>query len=144
MRHAVYPAALEVAKALHRQLPEFTPGYLAQYPERTEHLEHHAVLVSYETDRPAGYLVLYEDGADAYCWMTGVLPAFRRRGHLRALMRAAELWARERDFPRLKLKTRNSRREMLTFLVQEGWMFTEVELHDPVEESRVVAIKPLT
>lgn len=136
-------APLSDAKTIHAAVPEFTPGYLDQYEGRTQGRNHAGVFVAYVDGAPAGYLIGYEDAGEMYCWMTAVLPAHRRSGLFGALMRAFEEWARSLGYSTLRLKTWNERREMLSFLVRDGWMFTDVEARGRVEEYRIVARKSL-
>lgn len=73
--------------------------------------------------------------------MAGVNPLFRRRGVLRAMMNYLVVWMREHGYQTLRIKTRNNRREMLSFLVREGFMFTEVVSEPHIEDNRVSAEK---
>jgi predicted GNAT superfamily acetyltransferase len=103
------------------------------------------VIAGYFEGELAGYIVGYDNFGDGsfYCWMAGVDPKFRRKGVLKALMLYQDNWAKERGYDRIKIKTRNNRREMLTYLVRAGFLFTGVESFTPVEENRILLEKEL-
>ena len=93
----------------------------------------------------AGYTVAYdrfEDGS-FYCWMAGVDPRFRRKGALTALMRELEQRARAKGYARLRITTRNSRREMLSYLVKSGYHALKVKRRERVEDNRILFEKAL-
>ncbi len=46
-------------------------------------------------------------------------------------------WAKRQGYSKLKIKTRNARREMLSFLVKNGFNFTEVEKKENIIENRI-------
>ena len=69
--------------------------------------------------------------------MAGVDYRFRRKGILSELMRYQMNWAKEKGYEILKIKTRNNRREMLSFLVKTGFNFVSVEERDNIEDNRI-------
>lgn len=81
------------------------------------------VLVGYCNDKPAGCLVSYDAYHDRslYCWLVGVVPAFRGHGVMKALMEYQDQWARSHGYTSIKIKTRNDRREMLTYLLKYSY-----------------------
>ncbi len=105
---------------------------------------HLILLASYE-GMAAGFLIAYDRDSDGslYCWRVGVLPKFRRKGILKATMEFTEHWAKEHGYGMLKLVTRNSRREMLAFLVNDGFLFTEIIPKETLEDYRIRAQKAL-
>lgn len=81
------------------------------------------VIVAYEDVHPAGCVVSfdkYHDGS-LYCWLVGVDPRYRGRGIMAALMAYQDDWARLHQYHSLRIKTRNDRREMLTYLIRAGY-----------------------
>ncbi|MDD4628768.1 MAG: GNAT family N-acetyltransferase [Candidatus Peribacteraceae bacterium] len=102
-------------------------------------------LIGYMNKKPAGFFMGYDRYGDGsfYCWRVGVLSAFRRKGILRSMMQFVEQWATDQDFRKLKLTTRNSRRSMLSYLIREGYCFTEVVMKDEIEDYRIKAEKEL-
>lgn len=106
----------------------------------------HLILVGTIDQRPAGYMVSYEDERypdSFYLWMAGVNPENRGQGVLKALMEHQESWAKEKGYTKLVLKTRNTRREMLGYLVKYGWNFIEVVPKDKTENTEILAEKIL-
>lgn len=101
------------------------------------------IIAAYLNKTPAGYLVGYDRFGDKsfYCWMAGVAPEFRRKGILAALMDYLESWAKKRGYKKIRIKTRNNRREMLACLVKYGFYFTGVEAYPNIEENRILAEK---
>jgi len=103
------------------------------------------LVVGYINGEAAGYIVGYDRDQDGsfYCWMAGVNPLFRRRGVLTSLMAYEDIWAKKRGYIKLKIKTRNSRREMLSYLVKHDFNFTWVEQKENIEEYRIHLEKQL-
>ena len=69
--------------------------------------------------------------------MAGVNPQFRRKGVLKALMGYFENWAKEKHYSKISIKTRNGRREILSYLIKYGFNFTEVEKYLNVCDNRI-------
>jgi len=103
------------------------------------------IIVAYLDNQPAGYLVGYDEVSDGsfYCWMGGVNPKFRKQGVFKALMNYQEKWAKIKGYKKIKIKTRNNRREMLAYLVKYGFYFTEVERHPNIEDNRILLEKKI-
>lgn len=106
--------------------------------------KNHLILVGTVDQKPAGYMVSYEDERypnSFYLWMAGVNPENRGQVVLKALMEHQESWAKEKGYGKLVLKTRNARREMLGYLVKYGWNFIEVMPKDKTEDTEILAEK---
>ena len=73
--------------------------------------------------------------------MTGVNPLFRRLGILNKLMQHLQDWARNHGYNKIIIKTRNNRREMLSYLVKTGYNFTEVQPQSSIEDNRILLEK---
>lgn len=69
--------------------------------------------------------------------MAGVNNNYRRLGALKALMNYQIKWARDKGYKKLKIKTRNNRREMLSFLVKADFYFTSVEPKERIQDYRI-------
>lgn len=97
------------------------------------------ILVGYYKGLPAGYMMCYDRYNDGsfYCWMAGVKTEFRRHGILKKMMDYLFSWAKEHDYDKIKIKTQNDRREMLSFLVKNGWNFTFVKEKDNVMNNKI-------
>ena len=79
-----------------------------------------------------------------YCWMAGVSPEYRRQGVIGALMASLEQWTAENGYKWVTIKTWNSRREMLAFLVKSGFNFTGVEERPATKDNRVLLEKRIS
>lgn len=98
------------------------------------------IIVAYYNNIPIGYIIgydKYEDEESFYCWMAGVDNNYRRLGVLTALMNYQIKWATNKGYKKLKIKTRNNRRAMLSFLVKEGFYFTSIEQKEEIRENRI-------
>lgn len=98
------------------------------------------IIVAYYNNIPIGYVIgydKYEDEESFYCWMAGVNNNYRRLGALKALMNYQIKWARNKGYKKLKIKTRNNRREMLSFLVKADFYFTSVEPKERIQDYRI-------
>ncbi len=61
-----------------------------------------------------------------YRWMAGVNPQHRRKGVLSLIMDYEEEWARKRGYNNIKVKTRNTFRGMLIYVIIYGFNITGV------------------
>ena len=131
---------------VHDKIPEFRgAGYdLSVFEERLKGKKH-LFLVGFADEVPAGYMVAYERWGDGsiYCWLAGVIPEFRRHGILTRLMGSLAEWAKGEGYKKIAIKTRNNRREMLAFLVKNGFDFTNVQPKGRVSENRILLEKIL-
>ncbi|MGM5487790.1 MAG: N-acetyltransferase family protein [Nanobdellota archaeon] len=138
----IVEASIEEVVQANARIPEFGPYDAAYFEDRCADA---LALVAYVDGQPAGYIVSYDRFQDGslYCWMAGVDPDFRRQGVLSGLMDYQYAWAREQGYTKIRIKTRNTRRKMLSFLVSSGYLFTAVEGYDRVEENRILLEKDL-
>lgn len=97
------------------------------------------IIVAYYENIPIGYIIGYDRDNDGsfYCWMAGVDNNYRRLGALTALMNYQMDWAKKKGYNKLKIRTRNNRREMLSFLVKNGFNFVSVENKEDITENRI-------
>ena len=139
-------APVQTVFDVHMKIPEFKEaGYdLDVFEDRLKGKKHH-LSVGFVDEIPAGYMVSYERWEDGsiYCWLAGVAPAFRRCGVMTRLMAALGKWAKEKGYKKITIKTRNNRREMLVFLVKNGFNFTHIQPKGRIEESRIMLEKSL-
>lgn len=99
-----------------------------------------------ETGAPAGYMLCYDRYGDGslYCWTSAVLPDCRGQGLYGEMAKKREAFAKEQGYDCLKIKTRNKFRAMLSFLVKDGWQFTDVKEADQTVDHAIYATKPLS
>jgi len=126
---------------IHKKIPEFreTPADKLLGAERYKGKKT-LFLAAYIGKKPVGYMTAYDRFADKsfYCWMTGVIPEYRNHGVLSAMMNYLFKWAGLNQFSKIKLKTRNERREMLAYLVKRGFFFTSIEAREDVKDNRIL------
>lgn len=142
MRITVKESSIEEAIKVHKKVIEFTEtdGSKEYFENRYKDYEK-LIIVAYYNENPIGYIIGYDKFKDNkesfYCWMAGVDYEYRRLGVLTELMKYQMNWAKEHKYKKLKIKTRNSRREMLNFLVKTGFNFTSVEENENILENRI-------
>jgi len=141
----VKEATIEEAVEVNARIPEFDKVYDQEYFIERIRDKDKLILVAYFNEEPAGYMVGYDKFQDGsfYCWMAGVNPKFRRQGVLKKLMDHGIEWAKGNAYNKIKVKTRNNRREMLAFLVKRGFMFTGVEKQPNIEDYRITLEKEI-
>lgn len=135
--------SIENAVKVNNTIVEFgNPYNKAYFEDRYKNLDK-LILVAYVDNSPAGYMVSYDKYQDTsfYCWMTGVNPLFRRLGILDKMMQYLNNWAKYKGYKKITIKTRNNRREMLSYLIKSGFYFTEVEEHPSIEDNRILLEK---
>ena len=113
--------------------------YQKDYFEERYKGKERLIIVAYINDQPAGYIVGYDKFGDGsfYCWMAGVDPKFRKKGVLKSLMDYEEQWAKTKGYNKIKITTRNTRREMLSYLIKYGFNAMAVESREDIQENRI-------
>lgn len=132
---------IEEVLKVHRNIPEFyelipKKDYFENRYKRREKL----IIVAYYNGIPVGYIIGYDkfqDNKSFYCWMAGVDVNYRRLGILTQLMDYQTNWAKTKGYSILKIKTRNNRREMLSFLIRNGFYFTDIETKENIKDNRI-------
>jgi len=134
---------LETVVAISKKIPEFhNPHELPTYQERLKNVPS-ITLVAYVNGRPAGFKVGYEKDGYFYSWMGAILPDYRRLGVARQLAEKQEAWARDKGYPHVTFKTRNSLKPMLIFALSRGFDIIEVQLRATIDEHRIILRKKL-
>ena len=131
----------EIMKA-HALIPEFIEGGDVDFEERLAGRTAFP-LIALDGEHIAGYAVSYVNDNAAYIWMVGTTPDYRRSGVYQQMFHRIEAWAREQGVDKLRLKTRNNKRNMLAWLVKNDFMFTEIESRDDIRENRIMTEKVL-
>lgn len=136
---------IEEAVKVNATIVEFGVPYQKDYFENRYKDKEKLIIVAYVDEQPVGYIVGYDKFEDGsfYCWMAGVNPKFRKWGLLKAMMNYEDKWAKERGYNKIKIKTRNNRREMLAYLIKYGFFFTEVVKQSNTEDNRILLEKEL-
>lgn len=143
----VQEVPIEEAVKVNALIPEFNQRetYSKEYFEKRYTNRKRLIIMAYLNDQPAGYLVGYDHFNDNsfYCWMAGVVPEFRRKGILTALMNHQEHWAKQQGYTKIKIKTRNCRKEMIFYLIKNNFLFTGVIEHPNIQENRILLEKDI-
>jgi ribosomal protein S18 acetylase RimI-like enzyme len=134
---------IETLVDVNSRIVEFEGEYDKAYFEKRCHGKEKLLLVGYFNDLPVGYLLAYDRDGDnsMYCWLAGVDSEFRRLGILSKLMEYLETWSAKNGYKKIKIKTRNKRREMLAYLVKQGFYFVDVEERACIEDNRILLEK---
>jgi hypothetical protein len=147
----VTEAPLDVALGVLSGVPEFDPddgphGTWAQSARTRLDSHDRLILVAGEPGAlPGGALIAYDRYQDGslYCWLAGVVPAARRQGALTALMTIMKARAAERGYRAIRIGTQNRFGGMLTYLVKDGYLITEVVPAADAWRTRVSLQRPL-
>ena len=94
-------------------------------------------------DIPVGFKVGYEIDDAFYTWMGGVLPEFRDKHIATKLAEKQQEWTKQNGFTKIKLKTRNKHKAMLYFALSEGFIITDFEEKEDMNESNIILEKEL-
>jgi GNAT superfamily N-acetyltransferase len=145
MNIAIQQVQIDEILKLHAQIPEFDLPPDKTIFETRFNGKNPLLICAYINELPIGYLVAYDEYADKsyYCWLAAVLPAYRNQGALTALMNYLFTWAKKKNYKIIKIKTQNDKRDMLKFLVKNGFNFTNVETHENKKSSRIHLEKPI-
>ena len=144
----VREVAIEEVIKVNQNIPEFnemgTEAVKENFEKRYQNREK-LIIVAYYQENPIGYVIGYEeikgDKQNFYCWMAGVDYNYRKMGALTQLMNYQMEWVKKKEYQNLTIKTRNNRREMLHFLVKNGFYFTKVEEQEKIEDNRIYLVK---
>jgi len=136
----VKEASIEDAFSVHLKVSEFSEAHdeIDLFKDRIAGTKY-LILVAYMDGIPAGYMISYDRYNDGsfYCWMAGVDDNYRRCGLLRNMMDYQISWARNNGYNKIKIKTQNDRREMLSFLVKNGWNFISVKEKENILDYKI-------
>lgn len=126
-------------------IPEFSSTNSKEYFTDRLGNKDYLDIVAYHKDKPVGYMLGYDRYNDGsfYCWMAGVMPEFRRMGVLSKMMAALFAWSRENGFETIRIKTRNDKRAMLSFLIKNNFNFLAIEKKESLLEYKISLIKYL-
>ncbi|CAF1318679.1 unnamed protein product [Rotaria sordida] len=133
------------AFSIHRQIPEFQIDSTTydQLIERINNVKHPLILVAYINNQPVGYLMGYERYSSFYIWIAGVLPNHRRHGIFDQLINRTEQWAIKEKYNSLTIKTRNSFKSMLLFLISHDFKLIDIDKRQSVNTHRLILEKQL-
>ena len=136
----VKEVSIEEAVKVNRNVIEFDGKYTTKEDFEKRYVgKDNLIIVAYYKNIPIGYIIGYDRDNDGsfYCWMAGVDNNYRRLGALTTLMNYQMNWAKNKGYNKLKIRTRNNRREMLSFLVKNGFNFVSIEQRDNITENRI-------
>jgi ribosomal protein S18 acetylase RimI-like enzyme len=131
---------IETILSVHEQIPEFAETLPDKAHFENRYMGKNPLLIcAYMEKSPIGYMIAYDKFADGsyYIWMAGVIPQYRNRGALTALMDYLFAWAKAQKYKTVKIKTRNDKRDMLKFLVTAGFDFTTVQQRENIKDNRI-------
>jgi ribosomal protein S18 acetylase RimI-like enzyme len=134
----VKEVTIEEALKVHEKVLEFNNEPKEYFTERYKD-KNPLIIVAYYNNIPIGYIIGYDkfNNGSYYCWMAGVDNNYRRLGALNSMIIYLIEWMKRRNYKVLQIKTRNNRREMLSYLVKTGFNFTKVEEMENIEDNRI-------
>ncbi|MBO6657771.1 MAG: GNAT family N-acetyltransferase [Pseudomonadales bacterium] len=134
----VRQANIEELHSLNAQIAEFkTPYPVEIFRERLARRDWLG-LVAEDDGELLGFKLGYDHGDRVfYSWLGGVLPAARRRGAARRLLRAQESWVTDHGYREIWVKSRNRYRNMLMLLWSEGYQIFDIEPKAQLEDNRI-------
>lgn len=142
---SIQETTIDEAAKVHAKIKEFNqsdlkPEYWLKCQGKTT-----LIIIATNNRQPAGYLIGYDRDSDGsfYCWMTAVDHKHRQQGILTAMMDYQAKWARQHSYDKIKIKTRNNRREMIAYLIKYGFYFTGFEPRERIEDHRIMLEKCL-
>ncbi|MBN2460485.1 MAG: GNAT family N-acetyltransferase [Candidatus Cloacimonetes bacterium] len=133
------------AAALAKSIPEFDDPYPeAEFYRRLDKREH-LILIACDDNVQVGFMVAYykQEEKILYCWMAGVVPAYRNRGVATGLIDHQEQWAISHRYHQVEIKTRNKHRNMLRLLLHRDYMIIDFKKKSAVEENSIILRKSL-
>ncbi|CAF3365526.1 unnamed protein product [Rotaria sp. Silwood2] len=114
-----------------------------QLIERINNVKYPLILVAYIDNQPVGYLTGYERYSSFYIWIAGVFPNHRRQGILVQLMNRTKQWAMKEKCNSLTIKTHNSFKSMLLFLISHDFKLIDIDKRQSVDTHRLILEKQL-
>ncbi len=84
-----------------------------------------------------------EKNGSFYVWLAGVDYRYRRLGALTKMFDYFSVWVEEEGYICITIKTRNDKRNMLSYLIKNGWNFTKVEEKEDILKNEIYLIKEL-
>lgn len=117
----------------------FRPGRDVSYFERRlKGRLNSLILLAQIEKRPAGFALGYEiKRSTFYCWLMGVLPAYRNAGIASQLMEALSAWSRENGYHVLRFECYNRARPMLKIAAEQNFDIVGVRF-DSDEASNLI------
>jgi ribosomal protein S18 acetylase RimI-like enzyme len=125
------------------EIPEFEDIHQEKDFKKRFSGKKYLILIAYWNGRRAGFNVGYDRFGDGsfYCWLQAVLPEYRRKFIADRLTRELEIWAKEKGFRKIIVKTRNKFPNMLRLLIKNNYSIIEIEKKDNIRENRIVLEK---
>jgi len=137
--------SIDVVVEITKTIFEFESIYDKNHFEDHYKKKEKLILVVYIEDVPVWFIVAYDkyDDKSIYCWIAWVKAKYRRLGVFSRLMQHLKVWVKENNFNSIKLKTRNNRREMLSYLIKEWYNMLEVYPYHQVKDNRILFEKEI-
>src|SRR5260221_3521222 len=108
---------------LRNKIPEFDLPFDKSHFDNRYKGKEKLYLIAEQLDVKVGFVVAYDRDGDGsfYCWLAGVTPEYRKHGVFSLLMSHMDKWAKEKGYNKIKVKTHNKFRQMLLYLVKNGF-----------------------
>jgi len=143
MTPTIKQTTLEKILKLHKSIPEFRNDPTKEFKERLKGKKK-LILVAVLNKKPAGYLIGYAANKSTfYIWRAGVIPRYRRKKAMTALMDYTEKWAKEKGYKKINIKTRSTRKAQLANLLKRKYSLVKMETGQTTSTKRIYFEKGL-
>ena len=145
MNILVKETSLKESLKVFNKIPEFDrqEAGTVEYCEKRINNRDCLILSAYANEDNVAYLIAYEKNNCFYCWVAAVVPSFRKLGILSKMMRIYEEYAKKNNYKEITIKTDNSKREMLNYLVKNNWNFVDVITKNDIKDNEIILKKEI-
>lgn len=137
---------IETILKVHKNIIEFDdPNAPASFFLEKYQNHKHLVIAAYMNQEPIGYMIGYEKEKNGsfYAWLGGVDYRYRKMGAFTKMFEYFFSWSKKEGYQYVTVKTRNDKRNMLSYLVKNDWNFTQVKEKDNILNNEIYLIKEL-
>ncbi len=143
MTPLVKQTTLEKILKLNKNIPEFKNESSKEFKERLKG-KRKLPLVAILDKKSAGYLVGYAiNKSTFYIWRAGVIPRYRRKKAMTALMDYTGRWAKKRGYKKINIKTRSTRKAQLANLLKRKYTLVRAETEQKTSIKKIYFEKGL-
>ncbi|MCF7868069.1 MAG: GNAT family N-acetyltransferase [Candidatus Cloacimonetes bacterium] len=128
---------------LSKKIPEFEQPYEKYEYDQRLRFTKHKILVAKFNGKPVGFKVGYQQEDHFYSWMGAVLPGFRQLKIAKKLAEKQEEFCRKNYFKKIRMKTRNKHKIMLSFAIRSGFEIVDIIPKQDSKETRIILEKIL-
>ncbi|WP_028865684.1 GNAT family N-acetyltransferase [Psychromonas aquimarina] len=126
------------------QIPEFDGRNTAEKMMDKLAAKNALILIASYNKQPVAYKIGYElSHTEFYSWLGGVLPEHRKQGIATQLRKKQEVWAADKGYESLSVKSMNRFPAMLQMLISSGYQISGYQDKGCISSSKICFIKYL-